>query len=109
MFYSIIGDTCCSSLLGERINPKGTAQLIGDTRCLRFNVLIREDAKGSPFTASPYNTLGTQGFFIDLLNNFGQMNALDAAVPEITCKEGQRIHVRLGDKEFINSVDYFFD
>ena len=26
------------------------AQLIGDPRYLRFKVLIREDAKGSPFT-----------------------------------------------------------
>ena len=27
-----------------------TQQLIGDPRYQRFNVLIREDAKGSPFT-----------------------------------------------------------
>ena len=29
---------------------KAIAQLVGDPRYLRFNVLIQEDAKGSPFT-----------------------------------------------------------
>ena len=36
-----------SSLLGERIYPTGyNAQLTGDLRYLRFNVVIRDDAKG---------------------------------------------------------------
>jgi hypothetical protein len=38
------------SLIGERISQKAIAQLIGDPRYLRFNVLIREDAKVEPFT-----------------------------------------------------------
>jgi hypothetical protein len=33
------------SFIGERISQKAIAQLIGDPRYLRFNVLIREDAK----------------------------------------------------------------
>ena len=33
------------SLIGERISQQAIAQLIGDPRYLRFNVLIREDAK----------------------------------------------------------------
>ena len=32
------------------LTQQAIAQLIGDPRYLRFNVLIREDAKGSPFT-----------------------------------------------------------
>ena len=32
------------------LTQQANAQLIGDPRYLRFNVLIREDAKGSPFT-----------------------------------------------------------
>ena len=32
------------------LTQQAVAQLIGDLRYLRFNVLIREDAKGSPFT-----------------------------------------------------------
>ena len=34
-----------SSLIGERISQQAIAQLIVDPRYLRFNVLIREDAK----------------------------------------------------------------
>ena len=34
----------------SRLTHQAVAQLIGDPRYLRFNVLIREDAKGSPFT-----------------------------------------------------------
>ena len=33
------------SLIGERISQQAIAQLIGDPKYLRFNVLIREDAK----------------------------------------------------------------
>ena len=33
------------SLIGERISQQAIAQLIGDPRYLRFNVLIRKDAK----------------------------------------------------------------
>ena len=40
----------CSSLLGERINPTGYCPIDRGSENLRFNVLIREDAKGSPFT-----------------------------------------------------------
>ena len=40
----------CSSLLGERINPTGYCPIDRGSEDLRFNVLIREDAKGSPFT-----------------------------------------------------------
>ena len=32
------------------LTQQAIAQLTGDPRYLRFNVLIREDAKGSPFT-----------------------------------------------------------
>ena len=32
------------------LTQQAIAQLIEDLRYLRFNVLIREDAKGSPFT-----------------------------------------------------------
>ena len=39
------------SLMGERgLTQQAIAQLTGDPRYLRFNVLIREDAKGLPFT-----------------------------------------------------------
>ena len=38
------------SLIRERISQQAIAQLIGDPRYLRFNVLIREDAKVEPFT-----------------------------------------------------------
>jgi hypothetical protein len=42
MFYSSL---LSFSLIGERISQQAIAQLIGDPRYLRFNVLIREDAK----------------------------------------------------------------
>ena len=32
------------------LTQQATAQLIGDPRYLRLNVLVREDAKGLPFT-----------------------------------------------------------
>ena len=41
----------CFSLLSEH----DIAQLIGDLRCLRFNILIRGNLKGLPFTDANVN------------------------------------------------------
>ena len=40
----------CSHSLASGFTQQTIAQLIGDTRYLRFDVLIQQDAKGLPFT-----------------------------------------------------------
>ena len=40
----------CSCSWLSRFTQQAIAQLIGDPRYLRFNVLTREDEKGLPFT-----------------------------------------------------------
>ena len=58
-----VGELFCSSLLGEWINPTGYCPIDRGSEDLRFNVLIREDAKGSPCTdVNAKATLSSQLF-----------------------------------------------